>query len=250
VCTVLFRFQPEADWPLLLAAVRDEFVDRAWDPPGEYWPDQAPGVLGGRDRTAGGTWLAVRPDRPAVAALLNGVRRPPPESGVRPSRGGLPLAALSVGLGSRLDPESVREYDGFHLLLGSPAGVVIWSWDGESVTRTHASPGDHIIVNLGVDTADDPLVPYFTPLLGATAGPGTGESTVDFWGDWVKLLRGDNLAPDDERALIVRRELSGEFAGRVYGSTSASLVGLRPDAVRLDFSATPDDPQWKRILPR
>lgn len=253
MCTVLFRFQPDARWPLLLAAVRDEFVDRAWDPPAAHWGTEAPGVHGGRDRTAGGTWLAVRPDRPAVSALLNGARLPPPASGVRPSRGSLPLAALGVGLGSRLDPDSVGDFDGFHLLLGSPDGVVIWSWDGVRVSRTEASAGDHIIVNMGVDTVDDPLVPHFLPLLGRAAETGAGESTVDFWGGWVDLLRGDGLAPEDPRALIVRRELttadgSGEFAGRVYGSTSASLVALGRDGVRYDYSATPESPRWTRVL--
>jgi hypothetical protein len=244
VCTVLFRFQPDAAWPLLLAAVRDEFVDRPWDPPAAHWSSDAPGVWGGRDRTAGGTWLAVRPDRPAVACLLNGARLPVPTDRPRPSRGTLPLAALMVGLGSKLDPDSVRDYDGFHLLLGSPDGVVIWTWDGVEVVRREPGPGDHIIVNQGLDTVDDPLIPHFQPLLAdAKVGPG-GESTVDFWGGWTELLRGDGLAPTDPSALIVRVEHEGRF----YGSTSASLVGLARDAVRYDFTATPQAPQWTKIL--
>src|SRR5262245_32551155 len=39
VCTVLLRFAPGTAWPVLVGAVRDEFVDRPWDPPGRYWPD-------------------------------------------------------------------------------------------------------------------------------------------------------------------------------------------------------------------
>src|SRR6266536_501359 len=64
MCTVLLRFAPGSASPLRLGAVRDEFVDRAWDPPGAHWGDR---LLGGRDWTAGGTWLAVDPDRPAGA---------------------------------------------------------------------------------------------------------------------------------------------------------------------------------------
>jgi hypothetical protein len=163
-----------------------------------------------------------------------------------------------VGLGAKLDPDSVRDYDGFHLVLGSPEGVVVWTWDGADLTRVEAAPGDHIIVNLGYDTPADPLVPHFQPLLasaalGPSAGAGAG-STVDFWGSWVGLLRGDDLAPDDPRALIVRRTITpdlgagAEFVGRIYGSTSASLVALGRDRVRYDFSATPDTPQWTRVL--
>ena len=85
--------EPDAPWPLLLAAVRDEFLDRPWDPPAAHWPDAPRWSAGGTAR-AGGTWLAVRRDRPAVAALLNGVRLPPLAGPAEPRRqlGRWPLA--------------------------------------------------------------------------------------------------------------------------------------------------------------
>jgi hypothetical protein len=70
VCTVLLRLAPDTPVPLVVAAVRDEFADRPWDPPAAHWPD-APGLVGGRDRVGGGTWLAVSPGTQSVAALLN-----------------------------------------------------------------------------------------------------------------------------------------------------------------------------------
>jgi hypothetical protein len=243
VCTVLLRLTPGAEWPLLLAAVRDEFVDRAWDAPDAHWSATAPGLVGGRDRTAGGTWLAVRPNEPAVAALLNGVRMPQPAGGVRPSRGGLPLAALS-GLLS-FDTIDLADYDGFHLLVGTPDAVVVWSWDGSSAVRRELEPGDHILVNAGIDTVDDPLVTHFLPLLRATPTPAleSGADTRRAWRRWVDLLLGDELPGDDPRALLVRHE----FDDRIYGSTSASLVAVGRNAVRFDFTATPDNPTWSRI---
>lgn len=237
MCTVLLRFSPGAPWPLLLAAVRDEFTQRPWDPPAAHWPAN-PTLIGGRDRVAGGTWLAVRPDGPAVAALLNGVRQPP---ATRPTRGTLALAALS---GSLPAPAQLREYDGFHLLLGDSRRVRVWSWDGETLDVRDLDPGDHIIVNLGVDTMDDPLVPHFAPLLHALPSPALVDAnTAPAWDGWVDLLRGDNLAPDDPRALIERRT----FDGREYGSTSATLVGIAPDQVRYDFTATPATPAWAPV---
>ncbi|MFD0584066.1 NRDE family protein [Dactylosporangium darangshiense] len=71
MCTVLLRFDPDATWPVLIAAVRDEYLARPWEPPAEHWP----GRFGGRDSTAGGTWLAVDPARPSATALLNGFPR-------------------------------------------------------------------------------------------------------------------------------------------------------------------------------
>src|SRR3954464_10049375 len=68
VCTVLLRIDPAGAWPLLLLAVRDEYLGRAWDAPGRHWPDRDR-LVGGRDRVSGGTWLAVDPQEPAVAAV-------------------------------------------------------------------------------------------------------------------------------------------------------------------------------------
>jgi transport and Golgi organization protein 2 len=248
VCTVLFRYRPGSPWPLLLAAVRDEFVDRAWEPPAAHWPWRAPGLVGGYDRAAKGTWLAVDPQARAAAALLNGARLDPPADRPRPTRGGLPLAALTsgVGLEAELDTDSVRDYDGFHLLLGTLDGVALWTWDGTEVKRVDVAPGDHIIVNAGLDTMDDPLVPHFLPLLAAAATPPLDAvDPATAWGDWIALLRGDGLAPDDPRALLVRVV----HEGRTYGSTSATLVALGSGEVRYDFTPTPDHPQWTKVLP-
>jgi hypothetical protein len=241
VCTVLLRFTPGTRWPLVLAAVRDEFLDRPWDRPGAHWGDR---LVGGRDSTAGGTWLAVRPDPPAVAALLNGVRLPVPATGVRPTRGALPLAALTGTV--QLTPEALAGYDGFHLLLGTPERVRVWTWNGVDVHEVNLVPGNHIVVNDGVDTVDDPLVPHFAPLLAALPDPELPpRSDPSAWGPWLDLLRGDGLATGDPRALLVRRE----FAGRTYGSSSASLVAINPGAVRFDFTATPGNPSWTVVLP-
>jgi Transport and Golgi organisation 2 len=259
MCTVLLRFRPDQPWPLLIAAVRDEFLERPWDPPAAHWPD-APAIVGGHDRTAGGTWLAVRTssadpsEPPAVAALLNGVRLPELEFGTRPSRGRLPLTALTDPTMPDRGVPDRTDYDGFHLLLGTPSTVKVWSWDGRIRTRQDLPPGDHIVVNLGVDTVDDPLVPHFAPLFAALPDPPlTGEDTAEAWGPWLTLLRGDGLAGDDPRALIVRKEFDGTepgaegFAGRVYGSGSATLVAISADRVRYDFTATPATPQWTSV---
>lgn len=250
MCTVMLRFRPEAMWPILLAAVRDEFLERAWDGPDAYWPDQSD-VIGGRDRVAGGTWMAVDTKRPAVAALLNGVHLDDLEDGSpRPTRGSLVLAALAT---DRIRPDVVpgvddlARYDGFHLLRADADSAVVWSWDGVGLVCQDLAPGDHIIVNLGPDRDEDPLVPHFRPLLGAVSTPELPDRpdvpTDLAWAGWVDLLRGDGLDPTDPRGLIIEHE----SAGVRYGSTSASLVGLAADGrVRYDFTPTPHHPTWRR----
>jgi hypothetical protein len=88
MCTVILLRRPGADWPLLLAANRDERLDRAWDPPAEFWP----GIIGGRDRLAGGSWMAMN-RQGVVATVLNRVGSLGPDPAKR-SRGDLPMLAL------------------------------------------------------------------------------------------------------------------------------------------------------------
>jgi hypothetical protein len=240
---VVLRFAPGARWPLLLGAVRDEFVDRPWDAPAAHWP-QTPHLFGGRDQVAGGTWLAVDRSRPAVAAVLNGMPLPPPAGGWPHSRGRLPLAALSGA--DAFGPAGPAGYDAFHLLRATLDDVQVWSWDGSDLVHRRLPPGDHIVVNAGIDTDDDPLVPHFMPLLQHTSDPDPerGLPTKVAWTDWVDLLAGDDLELTDPRALIV----SHTYAGRTYGSTSASLVGLRPAEARYDFSPRPTQPDaWYEV---
>ena len=127
----------------------------------------------------------------------------------------------------------------------------MWSWDGHEVVWTDLAPGDHIMVNDGVDADVDPLVPHFRPLLARTAAPAPyprslaepepRESDQAAWRPWLDLLGGDGLAGDDPRALIMRVQVGD----RVYGSTSASLIGLPAGGgVRFLFTATPAAPDW------
>lgn len=232
MCTVLLRLDPGGRWPLLVGAIRDEFVERAWDPPSAHWPEVFPHLVGGRDRKAGGTWLAVDPAARAVAALLNAGRREEPEDGEpRPTRGTLALRILSdAGL-----PDDASRYDRFHLLRATPDGAELWSWDGGDLRHDVLDAGDHIIVNAGLDTAEDPLVPHFAPLLGGVPSDLPA---------WRTLLAGDGLDPGDDRALVVGKEIEG----RAYGTTSGSLLAVSSADVRYQFTATPADPStWREV---
>ncbi len=91
MCTIVLLRRPHHPWPLLIAANRDEMMERPWLPPARHWPDR-PEVIAGRDLTAGGTWLGIN-DAGVVAAILNrrGTLGPAPD---KRSRGELPLEAL------------------------------------------------------------------------------------------------------------------------------------------------------------
>jgi Transport and Golgi organisation 2 len=264
MCTAILSLEPGA--PALLAGVRDEMADRAWEPPGQHWPDY-PGVIGGRDLQAGGTWLALDPGAGRVACVLNGRGRMAPEQ-ARRSRGLLPLQAAVDGKPPRA---GLADFDPFHLLSVEPGTAMLWSWDGEGLTEQELTAGLHLVVNSGLNPGGpgdevgsaDPAaaresiareherarIAHFLPRLRAAARPRPrpGRPVEEAWESWLPLMNGDGLDPSDPRALIVRRDLG---AGRIWGTTSISLVALAPDGSRYDFTGRPGDPgAWYPVPP-
>src|SRR5579862_8798870 len=89
MCLILVAWRAHPDYPLVVAANRDEYHARP-AAAASWWPE--PPILAGRDLTAGGTWLAVTRDA-RFAALTNfrDPARPPRDA---PSRGCLVPATL------------------------------------------------------------------------------------------------------------------------------------------------------------
>ncbi|MFI6711658.1 NRDE family protein [Nonomuraea sp. NPDC050478] len=208
MCTVIVR----TGRPLTLMGIRDEFADRPWEGPAEHWPDH-PGVVGGRDLKAGGTWLAVDRQARRAAALLNGRGLPAPEIS-KLSRGDLPLLAVSSG---EMPDVDLTRYDPFHLVLAGLSGARVFSWDGHRLEAAELPDGTSVIVNTGLDPGHERV----TTNLPRFAGDA----------DWHEPLRDPpSDAPD---ALIVRHELPD---GRVFASLSVTLLTLAPDGVTYEFT--------------
>lgn len=91
MCLLVIGFRTVPMFPLVLAANRDELLDRPSEAPGLL--RMKPAVVGGRDLLAGGTWLGVN-EHGLTVAITNRYDGPPPEEG-RPSRGVLCLEALA-----------------------------------------------------------------------------------------------------------------------------------------------------------
>ncbi|MQA97286.1 MAG: hypothetical protein GEV11_22575 [Streptosporangiales bacterium] len=248
MCTVVVCHRPGSAVPLLFAGIRDEMIGRAWEPPGRHW-DAYPGLIGGRDLLADGTWMALNPAEGRVAGVLNGRGTDADERGRR-SRGELPLRAAATG---DLDvPEAeLAHFDAFHLVLGDRSGVRMWSWDGSALKPAGLDPGTHTVVNTGIDS-DEPRAARFASLFAATpptprlAG-GTVQTPAEAWGEWLPLAEGDGLSFDDPAAVIHHRPLPD---GRIWGTTSVSLVAIGDGGVRYDFSGRPGDSgAWRTLLP-
>ena len=93
MCTVVILRRPGHDWPVLLAANRDEMRGRSWSPPARHWPDR-PKTRAGLDHEAGGSWLGVN-DHGVAVAILNRRGSLGTAAGKR-SRGDLVLRGLDA----------------------------------------------------------------------------------------------------------------------------------------------------------
>ena len=242
MCLAFLRFQPDEEWPLLLASIRDEDLARPAARPGEWWPDTDPGVLGGRDQRAGGTWLAVDPDRRTVAAIFTPPVLTTPAAGQR-TRGELPLLALRLG---SLDKADLAPYEPFTLLLAGPTEAIWWSWNGSLLERTPIAPGMHIANIDGLDATAQSArqARWRAPFETSAPVPFSPDGApADRWGGWLDLL-GQGLEPERPDSLLIRRTVEGAS----YGTRSVALLAIGRKSLTYDESERPwEQDSWTTI---
>jgi hypothetical protein len=193
VCTVVIDVENAGSARLL--AVRDEDPLRAWDSLGPWWPEDHPGVVGIRDRRAGGAWLAANPAERRLAVLLNraDVAELPDAHAV--SRGSLALESVQGR-----SPVAPLPMHGFNLLEVGPDGARVLSWDGAELRETPIVPGTHMIAH---DDLDDETTPRIMAWLPEFRALGPTADSADWTTEWTALLASSaELPPEDDRAII------------------------------------------------
>ena len=156
MCTLAIYFQTIPETPLLVAANRDEFLDRASTEPRPI--AAAPWVVAGQDLEAGGTWFGVN-QHGMVVGLLNRRSAVGPDP-ARRSRGLLCLEILqrdSVDSAVRqVRREDPLTYNGFNLLIADAEQAFVASTADDRLELTELPPGLHLITNLALN---DPTCP-------------------------------------------------------------------------------------------
>jgi uncharacterized protein with NRDE domain len=131
MCLIVLAWRVHPDFPLVVAANRDEFHARPADP-AAFWTDR-PGILAGRDLEARGTWMGVaRGGRFAAVTNYRGAREP----SAKHSRGALVTGFLS---GDDKPGEYVKgleknSYSGFNLLVADE-GDLWWTSNRDGMPR-------------------------------------------------------------------------------------------------------------------
>ncbi len=232
MCTVIVSNNPGHAWPLLIAANRDERLDRPWQAPGRHWPDH-PQVVGGRDELGGGSWLAVN-DEGVAAAVLNRVGSLGPAPGKR-SRGDLPLVGLdfdtaeeAVAAIAALDAGSLRSFN--MLVADRHKAFYLCGLGYGHAEVTALEPGMHMIATAGPDDMKIPRIARHLPRFKAAATPEPPD-----WRSWIALLSDRSLPAGSELNIPPR---SG------FGTSNSSLLGVPADATAPSswlFAAGPPD---------
>lgn len=118
MCLIVLAWQAHEDYPLIVAANRDEFLNRP-AAPAHWWTD-AGDILAGRDLEAGGTWMGLT--RSGRFAALTNYRDPSRHVTGAPSRGALVRMALERDAGAEATLQHLASdsaaYAAFNLLVG------------------------------------------------------------------------------------------------------------------------------------
>ena len=186
MCTVFLLHRPGHAWPVMLAANRDEMLGRPWAQPAAHWPE-FPDIIGGIDRMAGGTWMAMN-RRGVVATVLNRVGSLGPAPGKR-SRGELPLIALAGGNAAEaaaiIQGLDAGEFRPFNMVLADPTGGVFLAGLGQGQARADVLPPGLSMVT--AHAPNDTTAPRIARHLPRWRGARAPESLVGL-GDWPALL--------------------------------------------------------------
>lgn len=241
MCTLIVLHRPGNDWPLLLAANRDEMADRPWEPPGRHWPDR-PEVTAARDLLSGGSWLGIN-DYGLAAAILNRHGSLGPAPGKR-SRGELVLEALdhaeAAEAARALGQIEPRAYRSFNAVVAD-AHEAFWlrhlGEDAEEVVAMPLPPGlSMITAHDRNDTRGSARQRLYLPLWQAAQAP---DPDKDDWREWEALLASRDELPDAGGASAMTVAMPNGF-----GTLCSSLIALPHDPSRLPiwhFAAGPPD---------
>lgn len=235
MCLVAFAVGASERWPLVIAANRDEFLERPTLPLARWQTASGQEVISGRDLRAGGTWMGVTPG--GRIAFLTNVRQAQPDAAPR-SRGELVTRWLesagdAAGFVAALEGNGAA-FGGFNLVLGDLRRKA-WTWvtnKYEGAPALHAqalAPGLYGLSNAGLDTPW-PKTLELKRVLAAALQSGDGPEGLQqlLWtalGSRQRALPADlphtGVPPELEEALS---SAFVEVPGRAYGTRCSTVL--------------------------
>jgi uncharacterized protein with NRDE domain len=226
MCLILVAWRAHADYPLVVAANRDEFHDRP-SAAARFWDDR-PEILGGRDLECMGTWLGVT--RAGKFAAVTNVRDGVDTGKGARSRGLLASGFLANGVRAqeftRQTAAEGEAYRGFNL-LAADADELWWvSNRGDGPRRL--APGLYGLSNHLLDTPWPKVVRAKSRLAQALEVAPALDTLFE-------LLADDARAPDPElpdTGVGLERERmlsSAKIVSGAYGTRCSTALTVAAD---------------------
>ena len=150
MCLIGLAWKAHPDFPMIVAANRDEYHARATSP--SHWWQDAPRLLAGRDLQSGGTWMGIT--REGRFAALTNYRDAAAPSPAAPSRGALVADFLTGATQPAQHLADVAagatRYNGFNLLAGTRDQL--WYIGNRGAAPRALAPGVYGLSNALLDT--------------------------------------------------------------------------------------------------
>ena len=255
MCLILVAWQSHPDYPLVIAANRDEFYARRTRP--AAWWGQAVSLLGGRDEEAGGTWLGI--NRRGRVAMLTNVRAPDERNAHAPSRGLLVLSALQsagpMGDWINENARTANSFNGFNLLVGEPLPVPARGMDAQLLYTSNRTPtgqpdprplapGIYGVSNALLDTPWPKLARGVAGFACQVASNVNAEALLRLMAS--REIARDTELPNTGVPLDWERALSAiQIRAKGYGTRATTILTVRRDGTVnfLERSFATDSPQ-------
>lgn len=254
MCLIVFAYRVHPDFPVIIAANRDEFYARPTRPLHE-WTDGSK-IVAGRDLKGGGTWMGIT-GQGRLAALTN-YREPGLQVAEAPSRGHLVKDFLtgSAGLNDYIKKmtRTGQRYNGFNMILSAGDQWIYYSNRNNGPQTLPA--GVHGLSNHLLNTPWPKVVRSCQAVekLLARKGPPDVENFMQILQD--RTIPPDGDLPDTGIGMAWERRLGSIFIqSEIYGTRSSTVLLAAVDgSVRIrERTFQPDgsagDVEWKLRIP-
>ncbi len=230
MCLILFSFGVHREFPLVVAANRDEHHARP-AAAAAFWPDH-PQVYAGHDLEKGGTWMGITSGG-RFAAITN-YREGQAGPAAPRSRGAIVSDFLTGDSHARDYLNTVAgdaaDYNPFSVIAGDLRGLHVYSNRGAGGAQSIA-PGVHGLSNHLLDTPWPKVSAGIATLAGTLDDADPDHiAAVMFAFLSARDAVADALLPDTGISRQRERELSPPFiTGDRYGTRSSTLLLVRHD---------------------
>ena len=222
MCFIALLYQIVPNYPVIVAANRDESPQRPGTPPQQI----RPGIWAGVDPKAGGTWLGLN-TRGRVVAIANrrGAFADDPKAR---SRGLLCLDLLDIATepaAALPEQHQPSRYNPFNLLVADSSSAWTATCASGRLVRQELQPGVHIVGNTTPNNPADPKVSRTRSLI---QPPTELEQALLML---MSICRDHGTPPDDADAICVHGERTATLS-----SALIAVDGQRGDGCRYFYA--------------